>query len=255
MTMLRFVVQVAVCLALLPLAVRPDAVAAQGKPPLLDEIVKVMEAGGVDAAKIRFNELYPARADAFDIDLEAFGSKSAAYLKEGKMNEGLALAQIMSTLTAPLIEEAMAAQKEILEQYEAQMPEIEPEEEMEPADEEAARVGFDLGPPREDLARFSGLYGDAQGDETRRLFVLPSCEGHLVVGAMWGDVAPWWMRSDGDASFSRTTPYFSMNVRFQIGPDGRAAGFTHDQTFLGSPIPRVGEVPAAWGACIPTHER
>ena len=53
-----------------------------------------------------------------------------------------------------------------------------------------------------DLERFTGLYSDPEeSNENRKLWVMVSCDGQLVSGALWGDVAPWWMKSEGDNVF------------------------------------------------------
>ena len=86
----------------------------------------------------------------------------------------------------------------------------------------------------------------------RRFFVDHSCDGYLRFGALWGDVAPWMMKSVADAEFiqGRADPgqASAIRLRFEVGSDGRAQALTHNLTDLGLPlrVTRLGDLPAAW---------
>lgn len=120
----------------------------------------------------------------------------------------------------------------------------------------AAQNAPDRGEPRDDIDRFTGLYRAEGEAEHRTWFVAeaqdPHAEtaippGYLMIGASWGDVAPWYMTSVGDTTFARPA-YNEWNpdivVEFVSGPDGRARAY--DITYGDEPtrrIERVGDLP------------
>lgn len=129
-----------------------------------------------------------------------------------------------------------------------------------PADPPAAADGSpeadDRGAPRDDLARLVGVYGDPNAQERlpRNFFVDQTCDGRLRFGAMWGDVAPWVMKSLSDTEFEQAVlqPYETEPIRleFHLDADGRAEGLTH--TFgQRSRIRRLGDLPVEFddGEC------
>jgi hypothetical protein len=119
--------------------------------------------------------------------------------------------------------------------------------------------GFGLGAPRKDLERFYGVYGDPE-KPNRSFFVAqaklpPGSEmalppGYLMVGAMWGDVAPWYMESVSDTRFEqrRVSSYAQpVNVEFDLGPDGRAAAVTFETVFDDrGRLERLRDLPDGW---------
>lgn len=124
-----------------------------------------------------------------------------------------------------------------------------PERNREP--EPAREPVRDGPPPRTDLARFAGVYGDPnQTDLRRRLFVTESCNGRLVVGGMSGDASNWWMTSVGDTEFEMSDQFRSLSLVFSVGPDGNATGMHHDLEALPNPLTRLGPLPEGWGACV-----
>lgn len=92
-----------------------------------------------------------------------------------------------------------------------------------------------LGAPRDDLARFYGIYG-TPGDEFGRDYLVAPAEapmgrelripeGYLMIVARWGDVAPWYMAATGDTRFERRMRGdfgSAAVVSFETGPDGQA---------------------------------
>lgn len=98
-----------------------------------------------------------------------------------------------------------------------------------------AQDPFPLGEARDDLGRFYGIYGDPDDDTGRDFFVAPARrpeyaesqlpDGYLMVGAMWGDVAPWYMKSVTDTRFVQawTNPGAKpVIVEFETGAKGEA---------------------------------
>jgi hypothetical protein len=106
-------------------------------------------------------------------------------------------------------------------------------------------------PGRTDLERFIGVYGDPnQSDERRRLFVTESCDGRMVVGAMWGDASNWWMTSVGDTEFEMSDQFRSLSLLFAVGADGNATAMHHDLDNLPNPLTKVGPLPEGYGDCV-----
>jgi hypothetical protein len=118
-----------------------------------------------------------------------------------------------------------------------------------------ARMLAALGEARTDLGRFGGIYGNApDGDGGRRtFFVTVTCEGHLMVGPMWADVAPWRMRSLGDTEFRWAGNDFADPVRatFATGQDGTATGLTVDLEGFTEPMIRLSDLDPGWQSRCP----
>ena len=122
--------------------------------------------------------------------------------------------------------------------------------------------GHHLGEPRDDVERFFGLYGE-QG--VGQFFVVeakrpPEAEqapeippGYLSIGAMWADVAPWYMKSLSDNTFEQANktsfgPQEMHVAEFEFGPDGKAVAltFTKGSSSKFGRRERVGDVPEEW---------
>lgn len=118
---------------------------------------------------------------------------------------------------------------------------------------------YPLGEPRADLERFYGVYGD--GESPRNFFVAPAelppgserqlPEGYLMVGAMWGDVPPWYMKSLSDTRFEQqwTSEYQDAPIRvaFELGPDSSAVALTFETMFADrGRLQRVSDLPEGW---------
>jgi hypothetical protein len=79
---------------------------------------------------------------------------------------------------------------------------------------------------------YHGVYGNPDRPN-RRFFVSESCtSATLLVGAMWGDVAPWGLtRVDGEefaGSFNSGDP---IRAHFRVGSDGTPEGMTFMEGF------------------------
>jgi len=122
-----------------------------------------------------------------------------------------------------------------------------------------AEAAHPLGEPRGDLERFYGVYGDGSGSG-RDFFVtaarrpeyaekqLP--EGYLMIGAMWGDVAPWHMKSLSETRFQQhwVNPGNEPIVaRFELDGEGHAAALIFETVFDDrGRLQRVGDLPERW---------
>jgi hypothetical protein len=112
------------------------------------------------------------------------------------------------------------------------------------------------GQPREDLKRFTGLYGDPSGEnQNRKLFVTVSCDGYLVSGAMWGDVAPWWMRSEDDKVFSYSDTFNKIRMEFETDAGGNTLRMRHTLEHMKNPLKRLGPLPDDWEPCMERPKR
>lgn len=124
---------------------------------------------------------------------------------------------------------------------------------------QAASEHPELGAPRDDLERFYGVYGEPDG--RRNFFVAearsqpdarnPVPPGYIMIGAMWGDVAPWYMRALEETRFEQG--YVSefqpapLIVEFELGPDGRAVALRFETLFDDrGRMERVGDLPEGW---------
>lgn len=124
------------------------------------------------------------------------------------------------------------------------------------ADEQGA---FALGTPRDDLERFYGVYGDPN-NPGRDFFVAPARrnpdalqqipEGYLMVGAMWGDVAPWYMKSVSDTRFEQQwVGDFGEQtiVEFELGDSGQAVALRFETVFDDrGRLERLRDLPGKW---------
>jgi len=127
----------------------------------------------------------------------------------------------------------------------------------EPQERKQADVSDVLGAPRDDLARFHGVYGDGSG---RDFFVAEAARpeyaeqqlppGYLMIGAMWGDVAPWYMKSVSDTRFEQqwVNPGGEPIVaRFELDGQGNARALVFEAVFADrGALARTGDLPEGW---------
>ena len=122
----------------------------------------------------------------------------------------------------------------------------------------AAQDSFALGEPRDDLERFYGVYGNPD-DPNRTFFVTkavqpawaeqapPIPDGYLMIGAMWGDVSPWAMRSLSETRFEQgwVNPGVEAIVAaFELDADGNPIALTFETMFVEfGRLERLGELP------------
>ncbi len=103
------------------------------------------------------------------------------------------------------------------------------------------------GPARKDLRRFRGQYGQRGQASHRNLFMMETCDGYLVVGALWADVANWNLTSVADESFEYSDDFLSFTMTLQVGDDGAPLSLDHTLEGVPSPLPYLGPLPAEWG--------
>ena len=128
---------------------------------------------------------------------------------------------------------------------------------QEPPSASGQQIDYPLGEPRDDLERFYGLYGD-DSHPGRDFFVAPARRnpdareqipsGYLMVGAMWGDVAPWYMKSIGDTRFEQQwVGQFSepKTVAFEAEPGEQATAMQFESGVFAERrrLERLGDLP------------
>jgi hypothetical protein len=123
----------------------------------------------------------------------------------------------------------------------------------------AAQEVFPLGEPRDDLARFYGVYGDPLDPNGRNFFVTeavtpPFAEqapqippGYIMIGAMWGDVSPWYMKSLSETRFEQQWVFSGaepMIVEFELNDSGQAIALSFVTVFADrGRLERIGDLP------------
>ncbi len=213
--------------------------------------------GGAAAAKTRFAEIYPADKDNYSYDAQAFMSMISTYMNAGEIETAVVLAEINATLSQDMIQAQMAdSQPELLaliqQQQQVKSNNKQPTNPTKQLDISAIK----RGPLRADLDRFIGLFGAADEQQpAKQLWVSKTCEGQLVVGATWGDVAPWRMRATGDTKFTYEDNFMALNIGFKTDANNQAIELTHDLKGLQSPLIRRGALTADYPECIKAKVR
>ena len=237
------------------------------QPSLVAELEAAIEAGGADAVQQRFDEIWPDRKDRYSVDMNEFGQMVNRHARNFGENQELlnVLSDIGGVLAQAKVDEMMASPE--MQQHMQAMQKAQEAAGAQSADEAApgyattpapkpAPAGPDFGEARDDLERFAGLYGDPGNlDSPRKLFVTQTCKGHLLIGAMWGDVAPWQMTAATDTEFAHKTDYFDLDVAFEVDGEGQATRMQHSLDGLVSPLVRSGDLPADWQACVDRGQR
>lgn len=224
--------RVLLCLAIWPLPAGGQQEPA-AKPLLSDAIRQALATGGIEAAERRFKEIYPSQRDAFEFDGPALMLFGASFMKTGDSKTAQAVMNMGMAVLTVSGDDAAAP---------GAAPASEASRDESPAP--------DAGPARKDLSRFYGLYGDA-GGSPRSVFVRETCNGHLQVGSLWGDVALWTMRSLSDTVFVQAfVPSMqdmpAVRIEFELGPDRKARSLRHPLLGDIQSVPRVGNLPADW---------
>jgi len=229
-------------------------VRAEGKPLLSEEIGAVIETQGIAAAKQRFAEIYPARQDEYEIDVQGMMDLGSGYIQSGNMELGMAVMEMMTTISTDMVQKSMNSYSpEMAEmQNKAREAELAAQEQAKIDREEEKRIQQQAeararGKARQDLDRFVGIFGDpADTGRSRTLFATVSCDGYLVTGPMWADVGPWWMRSASDTVFTYSDSFTNLSMEFKA--DG--SKLSHDVEGVTSPLERLGPLPADWESCL-----
>lgn len=231
---------------------------AQDKPNLSDSIREMIDIQGAEAAKKHFSSMELSERDQYNVDMERISELTNTYIEA----EDYVAAAALSEIAAPFIHDTITKSIEELSPEMAEMMQqrneqrqTEREQQTVQSEQEKARGQHQSiierqGQPREDLERFTGIYGDPEAENaTRQLWVNVSCDGYLVSGAMWGDASPWWMQSESDNVFTFENAYSNIRIEFTTGADGNP-GMIHNLDFMESPLQRVGDLPQDWDSCI-----
>ena len=235
------------------------AVTAQDKAMLTDVLREALATGGADAARERFDEIWPAQKAEYEADPTAMMTLMQELSQTGDMEAMSVIAEINSTVMQDMISvqllEGMADYQDptmMLEQgvseQEARDAEIEQEAANTVADQRRGAV-------RDDLHRFAGLYAKAGDPPARSVFVSETCDGYLAASPLWADIAPWRMRSATDAVFTYADTFTTFALEFELDGDGKATSFSHDIEGMESPLVRIGDLPEEYSDCLPEPTR
>jgi hypothetical protein len=221
-----------IMMVVLMLSFLPKALDAQEKPLLSEAIKKSIDTKGIEAAKEQFQDVDKMQQQ-YVVDMEGIINVGSAYGQSGEYEKTQAYMEI----AGPFL------------QFSGNMP-VAPPEPPAPPKESKPVVTVDRGPAREDLDKFTGMYTDPKLP-TRQLFVMPTCDGYLVVGPMWADVAPWIMTSVADNMFNYSDQYNDITLEFLV-EDGQPT-MMHNVEGLASTIERTGPIPDEFGTCHETR--
>jgi hypothetical protein len=246
--------------AIVILLAAPALLTAQDKPLLSEAIREVIDTQGIEAAKKHFAEQYELHPDAYEIDMKGISELTNSYVKAGNHEAAGVIMEITLPFMQAVYTSQMNGQSNEMAQQLEEMEQVEKEKQKKISEEEQLsqddNKAFDQGEARSDLERFTGLYGDpAEKDEHRKLWVMVSCDGYIVSGALWGDVAPWWMKTEGDKTFSYTDSFVKLNMEFETDANGKAVRLVHDLSYMKTPLERLGPIPDDWEPCLEQPER
>ncbi|MEQ9462120.1 MAG: hypothetical protein RJQ10_00545 [Haliea sp.] len=225
-------------------------------PPLSAEVARWIDSQGVDAARERFAELWASAADDYEPDLDALADLGSRYLQEGNIEAGMAVMEMVSIISLAELDAALQSQAALVAEMEAAAAEIAATTGA-PASAQDGSAGqqaeaTDRGPARADLERFAGIYAsDEQPD--RQLFVTRTCDGFLVAGPMWADVAAWQLGSEGKQVFTFEQGELFFQLAFS-GGEGMPQILNHNIRGLASPLRHRGPLPGDWPRCQPAAD-
>jgi len=214
---------------------------SQPRPLLSEAIRKAIEAQGVAAAQQQFANQYVEHPDMYEVDMAAIGELGRQYAQAGNVEAASGVMLIAMPFMQGAMNQSAGGQAAAQQQADMQQAASTPQ---------AAAANPGQGAARDDLERFAGIYGSpAEANKNRRLWVMVSCDGYLVAGALWGGAADWWMRSTGYKTFSYKDSFSHLNMEFQTDGSGKATRMIHDLEGLATPLERMGSIPADWGKC------
>lgn len=232
---------------------------AQNKPLLSEAIREVIDTQGIEAAKKHFAEQYELQKDTYDIDMKGISELGNSYVKAGNYEAASVVMEITLPFMQDMYTSQMSGQSNVMAQQQAEMERVEKEKQKKISEEEQlSKDNYKtlLGEARKDLERFTGLYGDPEEkNENRKLWVMVTCDGNLVSGALWGDASPWWMTTEGDKTFSYADSFVKLNMEFDTDANGKAVRMVHNLSFMKTPLERTGPVPDDWEPCLEPPER
>ena len=241
-------------LAILLIVLAPVLILAQDKMLLSEAIQKELNAKGIESAKKYFADQFETNKNSYKVDMDGISEVSGTYANDGKIEFSGAVMEI----AMPFMQNAMLNQMSQSQIEDARkFAEIQQAEKNKQSNSENViskkdnEVASDQGKPRDDLERFTGLYGDpSDKDKNRKLWVMISCDNYLVVGALWGGAAPWWMKSESDKEFTYADSFTSLKIEFVTDANGTAIKMKHDLSYLKNPLERLGPIPDDWEPCV-----
>jgi hypothetical protein len=235
---------------------------AQDKPLLSEAIRKAIDTKGIEAAKTQFAGMDQSQRDSYNVDMKAISELTNEYVQAGNMEAAGAISEISAPFLQDMITKSMnqyapelsERMKEQQAEKEQRAKEREEERKQQRKQQQQEQIIDFQGQPRQDLERFTGLYGDPK-DPNRKLWVTVSCDGYLVSGAMWGDASPWWMKSAGDKVFTYQDSFSKLKMEFETDANGKAVRMKHDLEHLKSPLQRLGPLPDSFDPCLERPKR
>lgn len=241
------------------IALFTDRVSGQvnsSKPLISKEIRTVFEKSGAEAAQKRYQEIAGGNVEAWEFDINGVMDVGTEYMKAGDLAAAqvfMGIATEMGMLQAQAMQNAQQSDPEFRRiQALADSADRAERERVEAMPAERRTVRGSRGDARSDLARFAGVYGDPEKQRIPRNYFIQACGGFLRFGAMWGDVAPYGMRSTGDLTFEQAWlgvgESTRVELRFHVNPAGKATAITHTFTFGNGPqrIPLLEPLPGEW---------
>ena len=237
-----------------------NTAAAQDKPLLSETIRKAIDTKGIEAAKKQFAAMDQSQRDKYNIDMQGISELTNTYVQASNMEAAGAVSEISAPFLQDMISKSLnqyspGLSEKIAEQQRTEKEQQAKEQKEQERSQQENIVKYE-GEPRKDLERFTGLYGDPEGsDPNHKLWVTVSCDGYLVSGAMWGDVAPWWMKSTGDKVFTYQDSFSKLKMEFETDGSGKAVKMKHDLEYLKSPLERVGPLPDDFEPCMERPKR
>ncbi len=240
--------QLALLLTFLVLA---PALRAQEPPPLLSETIKsTLEKDGVEAAKAKFDEIYPDQSDAYQFDMKGMADLGGGYMQAGDFEKGGAVMEMVSVMSRAAMMASMSpAQRAMME--EAQAKQDEPKHtETDGQRAERARVQ----PPLSDAVapRYEGVFQDPdEPNENRRYFLARDpCGPRIMFGAMWGDAQNIYLDIESENLLAQpaeqATYQAPLRIEVEFDGAGRAQRLSTDAELFPHSIERVDELPEAW---------
>jgi len=231
---------------------------AQGEPTIAPEVGRLIAEEGIDAARARFDEM--AKSDSLDIGTEISGLHTllGAYMQAGNNEAAEAVGQMTGQLTQSMMMNmpGMGAQMEQMQKAEQAAQEQKRRNRQEAQRLEQERLAQARGKNRDDLDRFSGLYGEKGSNNMgKTIFVMPSCDGYLVTGPMWADVGPWWMRSASEMVFTYADSFQNFSMEFELDESDGIHVMKHGLDGIRSPLEWKKELPREYGQCAERRGR
>lgn len=221
------------------------------KQPLSQVLKESLNNDGPEATRQLFDDIYPDKKDDYVIDNEALSQLTRDYAQAGDMEALQVLSHVMTIITQDMMAEQMAGQEEIMKKMMAEQ-----QKNQSKKNKNKPQIKPQKHTPRTDLDRFTGLYGDPdKADPYRQLWVAQSCDGRLVIGATWGDVAPWWTTSQSDKQFSYKDSFIQLSFEFNETAQKQSTSLKHDLRGMVSPLKRVGPLTDDYPTCLETPKR